>query len=233
MDSPAAEPTLVPCAKAARRWFFGSLAVFILSVAFAANLYPGGFDWVYTVVSSLAAKKYNPIGGPLFSIGFCLSMVLLWPYVSDLKKIILPTHKYTWIGFVFLRLGLISGFVMGMERLLVYEWSGSFNKFHEILAILTFAGLYFGSIIILINLGYRNRNLLIPIFMVLIPVVAIAASQLYLYFDQRDLGWVNVQWREMGVPVWLSFAFWQWMAVVFLYISLGFLSFACVKKIPA
>ena len=216
----------------ARRWFFRSLAVFIPSVIVAAMLYPGGFDWVYTVVSSLAAKKYNPIGGPVFSIGFCLSMALLWPYVFDLKKIILPTHKYTWIGFVFLPLGLISGFAMGMERILVYEWSGSYAKTHEILAILTFAGLYFGAIVILLNLGYRNRNLWLPIFMVLIPIVAIGCSQLYLYFDQRDLGWVNVGWREMGVPIWLSFAFWQWMAVVFLYIALGFLSYAFVHKLP-
>ena len=161
-------------------------------------------------------------------------MALLWPYVSDLKKIILPTHRFTRPGFVFLRVGLVCGFLMGLERILVYEWSdmGVFDKTHEILAILTFAGLYFGSIVILVNLGYRNRNLLLPIAMVLVPVVAIAASQLYLYFDQRNLGWVNVQWREMGIPVWLSFAFWQWLAVVFLYISLGFLSFDCVDHIP-
>jgi hypothetical protein len=218
----------------ARRWFFRSLAVFVPCTVIAAAIYPGGFDWVYTVVSSLAAKKYNPIGGPLFSIGFCISMAMLWPYVSDLKKIILPTHKYTSTGFVFLRLGVIAGFAMGLERILVYEWSdaGAFEKTHEILAILTFVGLYFGSIIILINLGYKNRNMLIPIVMVLIPIVAIGASQLYLYFDQRDLGWVNVEWRAMGVPIWLSFAFWQWMAVIFLYFSLGFLSFACVEHIP-
>jgi hypothetical protein len=62
-----------------------------------------------------------------------------------------------------------------------------------------------------------------PALLVVLPLCAVGLSQLALYFDQRDLGWVNTAWREMGVPVWLSFAFWQWLAVWFLGLGLGYL----------
>ncbi|MGH7481147.1 MAG: hypothetical protein ACRELV_03260, partial [Longimicrobiales bacterium] len=55
------------------------------------------------------------------------------------------------------------------------------------------------------------------------PLVAVGVTQLALYLDQRDLGWVDAGWRAMGVPLWLSFAFWQWLAVALLWVGLGFL----------
>jgi len=44
-----------------------------------------------------------------------------------------------------------------------------------------------------------------------------------LWLGQRDVGWVDVAWRELGIPVWLSFAFWQWVAVALLWVGLGHL----------
>jgi hypothetical protein len=64
----------------------------------------------------------------------------------------------------------------------------------------------------------------------IVALLAVGASQLALYFDQRDLGWVNTGWRELGVPVWLSFAFWQWLAVAFLGIGIGFLVAAGARR---
>jgi len=55
------------------------------------------------------------------------------------------------------------------------------------------------------------------------PLAAIFITQILIYFDQRDLGWVDHSWREMGVSPWLSFAFWQWLAVAFLWFGLGHL----------
>jgi hypothetical protein len=59
--------------------------------------------------------------------------------------------------------------------------------------------------------------------LVVVPLLAIGISQVALYFDQRDLGWVNTGWREMGIPLWLSFAFWQWLAVTVLGVGVGHL----------
>jgi hypothetical protein len=56
------------------------------------------------------------------------------------------------------------------------------------------------------------------------PLAAIAITQFWLYIDQRDLGWVDTGWRAMGIPLWLSFAFWQWLAIVTLWLGLGALS---------
>ena len=55
------------------------------------------------------------------------------------------------------------------------------------------------------------------------PLAAIFVAQAVIYFDQRDLGWVDRSWREMGVSPLLSFAFWQWLAVAFLWAGLGHL----------
>jgi hypothetical protein len=37
---------------------------------------------------------------------------------------------------------------------------------------------------------------------------------------------VNSDWRAMGVPFWLSFAFWQWLAVAMLGTGFGHLVLA-------
>jgi hypothetical protein len=67
-------------------------------------------------------------------------------------------------------------------------------------------------------------------FMALIvasPLVAISMTQFWLYIEQRDLGWVDTSWREMGIPLWISFAFWQWLAIAALWVGLGLLLFTC------
>ncbi len=57
----------------------------------AAWHYPGGFDWLYTVASALGSQKDNPTGSMWFAGGLSLSMILLWPYVSALKKGLWPS----------------------------------------------------------------------------------------------------------------------------------------------
>ena len=59
--------------------------------------------------------------------------------------------------------------------------------------------------------------------MVAAPLAAIFITQIVIYLDQRDLGWVDHSWREMGVSPLLSFAFWQWLAVALLWVGLGHL----------
>jgi hypothetical protein len=59
--------------------------------------------------------------------------------------------------------------------------------------------------------------------LVILPIIAVGLSQFLLYVGQRELGWVNTGWRELGVPLWLSFAFWQWLAVALLGAGLGHL----------
>jgi len=188
----------------------------------AAARYPGGFDWFYTVASALASRKHNPEGSYWFSGALIISMALLWFSLSTMRqKKFLSFPRLARASLGILRLGLISGCLMGMERLLIFHLSDLIHKAHEILALLTFLGFYLGILGLLIVRLSGRKNSFWPVLLVASPLLAIGLTQLWLYLDQRDLGWVDTSWREMGVPFWLSFAFWQWWAMACLWQGLG------------
>jgi len=197
----------------------------------AAHHYPDGFDWPYTVASALASQKHNPKGSVWFAGALSLAMGLLWPYVSALSKKQLPTHavivKFS-VGAV--RTGLVCGALLGLERLLLHDLSAWVYKAHELLGLFTFLGLYSGIVGLLVQAVLRQRGLVLVLLLVASPMLAIGITQFWLYLDQRDLGWVDTGWREMGIPFWLSFAFWQWLAIGFLWLGLGLLAFIGVRK---
>ena len=205
--------------------------VLIAGILLAARHYPGGFDWHYTVASALASQKHNPAGSFWFSSAFILSMLLLWPYVSSLKQNLRLSPTVT-AGFAInaLRIGLVCGALVAAERLFIRDLSNWLYKAHEILAILFFLGLYIGVFTLLVLAMLRHRIYVVPIVFVASPLLAIGLTQFWLYIDQRDLGWVDTSWREMGIPIWLSFAFWQWLAIGFLWLSMGLLPFIGIEE---
>ncbi|WP_455201503.1 hypothetical protein [Kaarinaea lacus] len=212
-------------------WYFASAAVLSVGFVMAVRYYPGGFDWAYTVVSALASQKHNPEGSAWFAGGFGLSMALLWPYVSSLKKNLCSClSAAAGIAISFLRIGIICAVILGIERLVIRDLSAWVYKAHEILALLAFLGFYFGTLGLLIQVMIRQRVYVLSVLLVASPLLAIGITQLWLYLYQRDLGWVDVSWREMGIPLWLSFAFWQWLAIGFLGLGLVLLSFIRIEK---
>lgn len=211
---------------------FGAAALSVaLGVAFAARHFPGGFDWAYTVISRLASERRNPDGAVWLSAGFFAGMLLLWPVAGHLARVsgagrpdeAGPARASARIPALALRLGVLGGILLGLEGLLGLDLSVVHRKGHEALALLTFLGFYGGVLGLHV---YRIRHVgasVWPALLVFLPLCAVGVSQVVLYFDQRDLGWVDTEWREMGIPVWISFAFWQWLAVGFLTFGLGYL----------
>lgn len=197
----------------------------------ASSRFPGGFDWVYTVASALASQKHNPQGSFWFAGAMTLAMSLLWLYVSALKQRqdSTPSELVTF-AIRALRTGLLSGALLGLERLLIRDLSAQFYKAHEILGLFTFFGLYFGIISFLVHAMLRQKVHAFTLMLIVSPLLAIGVTQFWLYLDQRDLGWVDTGWRAMGIPAWLSFAFWQWLAIGFLWLGLGLLSFIAVRR---
>ena len=215
----------------ARWWYLASLLVLSFGSFMAARHYPGGFDWPYTVVSALASQKHNPTGSAWFASALSLSMVLLWPYVSTLKKGLCPSlPAAAEFALGTLRIGMVCGALVGAERLLIYDLSDWFYNAHEILALMAFFGFYFGILGLLFLVTLRQRIYVFTFILVASPLLAIGITLFWLYLDQRDLGWVDSSWREMGIPIWLSFAFWQWIAIGLLGAGLGLLSFTCIKE---
>jgi len=183
--------------------------------------YPAEFDWMYTVLSHLASNRRNPEGGRWASGALLVAVILLWPVVGYLNRNLAGEGKRGLGVALCLRAGIVGCAIIGLEGLLEVRFSDRVRKGHEAIALLSFFGLYIG---LLGHYAYRIRDniaFLAPAALALAPLCAVGIVQLVLYFDQRDLGWVSVDWRERGIPVWLSFAFWQWLAAAFLGLALG------------
>jgi hypothetical protein len=192
-------------------------ATFWVGAAEAAKHFPHApFDWMYVVVSELASRKHNPDGGRWFSGALGLSMLALWPAVTFLRT---TAGERRWPVFA-LRAGTLFGIAVGIERLTIERFSHWVHNGHEALAVGAFAGLYVG---VLGLYGQRLRRGWPGAIVVAAPLAAIFVAEAFVYFDQRDLGWVERDWREMGVSPLLSFAFWQWLAVAGLWLGLGHL----------
>ena len=196
----------------------------------AAVYYPGQFDWVYTVASALASKKHNPVGSFWLAGALSIAMLLLWPYVSALKSRLSSSLPAASFAFGALLTGLVCGALLGAEKLLIHDLSNWIYKAHEILALLTFSGLYIGILGLLVQAMLHRKIYSVHVSLVAGPLIAIGITQFWLYIDQRDLGWVDISCREMGIPFWFSFAFWQWLAIVFLWLGLGLLSLIHIEE---
>lgn len=201
--------------------FFAAGLAIAGGVAMAIARYPSDFDWMYTVLSHLASNRRNPEGGRWASGALVVAVILLWPVAGYLDRNLARKGKRRLGVSVCLRAGMASCAIIGFEEFLGVRFSDRIRKGHEAIALLSFFGFYIG---LLGHYVYRIRDnaaLLAPAILAIAPLCAVGVVQLLLYFDQRDLGWVGADWREMGIPFWLSFAFWQWLAVGFLALALG------------
>jgi hypothetical protein len=235
MASPAAPGAPVPMSdgegsspramerRAALFCVIAAAASVAVGVVVAARNYPGGFDWAYTVISRLASNRRNPDGARWLSGFFLLGMVLLWPVAGHLKQRFDLSGWRRSLPLLGLRIGLLGGMILGLEGLFALDLSALGRKAHEAVAIVAFFGFYAGVLGLYGLRGRGNGASVWPALVVAAPLVAVGITQLALYFDQRDLGWVNTEWRELGVPLVLSFAFWQWVAVVLLGAGLALL----------
>jgi hypothetical protein len=211
-------------------------AVLAAGTVLAAARFPGGFDWAYTVMSALASAKHNPAGGAWFAGALALALGLLWPAAQRIRHEVRARGFTPGYGHLALRIGLAGGIAVGLERLFIFHASSHLPKAHEALAVITFLSLYGGLFAL-----YRERLRLSPqafwpALALGLPLIAIGVSLTFLYFDQRDLGWVDRRWRDFGIPVTLSFAFWQWIGAATLWASLGYLALtppAAAPRIPA
>jgi hypothetical protein len=203
-----------------------AITILVVGGVAAAGMFPGGFDWTYRVISALASRKHNPDGAMWFAGALAVGMALLWPVATYLGQPLGRSGDRPRISLTALRFGLACGALLGIERLFIEDLSGTVRKAHELLALLTFVGLYWGMLGFYVDRLRQAPALAWPGLLVVLPLLAVGSSQLALYFGQRNLGWVDVTWRELGVPLWLSFAFWQWVAVALLLLALGHLVFS-------
>jgi hypothetical protein len=209
----------------------GAAAASAAGVSVAVGHYSGEFDWMYTVISRLASRNHNPTGGFWLAVALLVAAGLLWPVAGFLGR---QGGGHGLRGAAgLLRVGLAGALLLAVEGIFALELSRHVRKAHEALALATLAGLYGGVLGIYTARARRSPLFRIPALLVILPLCAVGASQLALYLGQRDLGWVDTAWRELGVPFWLSFAFWQWVAVVLLGCGIALLVITSERPGPS
>ena len=192
-----------------------------LGATIAARLYPAPFAWAYTVISALASQKHNPAGAVWFAAALGLALALLWPVTTRLRRAIGPGELLARLSIGALRTGLIFGMLVSVESMVFFDFSQYVHKGHELLALVAFLGAYAGVLGLLVHHARRRPAMRWTLMFVVLPLVAVGCSELILYLSQRNIGWLDHNWRASGKPVWLSFAFWQWLAAVSLWGGIG------------
>jgi hypothetical protein len=95
-------------------------------------------------------------------------------------------------------------------------------KGQDFLALAAFFGICIGMVLSTFTAVERSARLSSPAgsprlhagilsVIALSPIVLAALAQAYVSHALPALPWVNLAWRARGVPVYLSFAFWEWV----------------------
>lgn len=191
----------------------------------AATRYPSEYDWRYMTISSLLYPDRDP-GGYLWAWGgvvLCGLGGLAWVVALALSTA--RDKKPRPVGIWTLGLGYLSMVSCALlpGRLL------HFPKSHESLAILAFLGICMGTVQLTFLAAERRlrrraprapgRPLLYACLLAgvpLLPILVVSATQAYIAHALPHLPWVGLEWRARGVPMYLSFAFWEWLTCAIL-----------------
>ena len=186
------------------------LLAFWAGLAMAALSYPSAYDWRYMTISSLLYPDRNPHGygwgwAGLVICGIC---GLYWV-------------RHGVRGDRFATASLAAGYACMALCALVPTPLFGLPKPHEILALTAFIAVCAGvtrlsfAALAVPNPPSRQTDrhrvrALAVSGLPFLPVVLAAAAQTYA--SHVHLPWVSLAWRAWGVPVYWSFAFWEWLA---------------------
>jgi hypothetical protein len=199
----------------------------------AKRHFPEEFDWRYMTLTTLLSVKRNPAGCWWANGGIVLSALCVLCWTLALAKCWAEENsgirpRGTWL--------LTWGSVCMAFSVLL---PGRFPKEHEILSLLAFFGLCLGMIRLAFHLAERafrlhagdpvRRSRLYSATLagiVGLPILLASLAQAYVFYVLPELHWVSLAWRAQGVPVCLSFAFWEWITCIVISAYLAVLSLA-------
>ena len=213
-----------------------AVLAFWFGVLIAMWRYPSEYDWRYMPLSNLLSPRRDPAGHLWACAGIAASGLcgLGWSVMSD---------RFWSHGFVGSRSSGIWMFRLGglctPLAAVPPEWLRRVPKGHELFTLLAFAGACLGIVYLMFQ-SIERIFLTAParpvrqhrIFATavagtaVLPILLAGLAQLYVFYVLPELGWVKLSWRANGVPVYLSFAFWEWITCFVLSAYALFLSMA-------
>lgn len=186
----------------------------------AMRRYPSEFDWRYMTISSLVYPDRDPNGYQWAWGGIVLCALggLCWTtLLLRGRRRARPEARAAGIRM----LGL--GYVCMVCCALLPDRLLPIAKGHETLAIAAFVCISIGTVRLAFGTARRSMRLRgrdlpgsarvyagLLAGTALLPILLGGIIQSYVDFARPDLPWVGLEWRARAVPVYLSFAFWEW-----------------------
>jgi hypothetical protein len=189
----------------------------------AARRYPSEYDWRYMSISNLLYPDRNPDGYQWAWGGLMLCALggLCWTTVLFRDGRPGGTGRRP-VGIW----ALIVGYVC-MVCALVPERALRVPKGHEILALAAFFGQCVGIVQLTFLATERSFRFLRRPFpgtprlyagllagAALLPILLAGLAPAYVSYALPELRWVGLEWRSRGVPLYLSFTFWEWITCI-------------------
>ncbi|HTT06478.1 MAG TPA: hypothetical protein VMF64_14445 [Steroidobacteraceae bacterium] len=195
------------------------LLAFWCAMAAAAHAYPGGYDWRYQTISVLLYSDQNPHEYLWAWLGLelCAASAIVW--ASDLRRRLQKADRSGRAATLRLLQGGFACMCLAVfpDRLLPVP------KGHEILALAAFLGVCIGMMrqLFLAQKGLgglpsgapaRRLGAAVHWSVPLVPLVLAGITQAYLALERPEVPWVTPAWRALGIPLFLSFAVWEWVS---------------------
>ena len=193
---------------------------FWAGIGMAGWEYPRELDWRYMTLSTLLSPNRNPAGHLWARLGLVLTACCngWWALALGRHREAERSQRFRWAPWVLGAGSLCMLWVGCLSRPL--PW---IRKGHEVLTLLAFAGVCLGLLGLSAQCvrrrfarwgadGERPRFVIATLaFLLLFPIVLAGATQAYVFYLLPQLPWVGLRWRAVGVPVYLSVAFWEWI----------------------
>jgi hypothetical protein len=176
----------------------------------AARRYPSGYDWRYITISSLIYPDRNPRGylWARAGIALCGLAGMYWTArrLRGAKPMAFAEQS---AGLWALAVGYLS---MTCCALLPARQLG-IPRAHDLLALVAFISICMGlTSCTLRAFGSHRLHAALLAGAALSPIGLAAAAQAYVSYALPQLPWVGLTWRARGIPAYLSFSFWEWVA---------------------
>ena len=191
--------------------------LFWVGIVMAVQRYPSEYDWRYMTVSRLLGADDDPAGylWARAGIALCGLFGFVWATLLAQRR---GAIRALQVGYFFMACA-----AMLPESLLRVP------KGHEMLAILAFVGIWCGIVSVMFQsivqallrrmrsaTGRARLYAAALVLAAMLPIALAGAAQAYVYLEVPDLPWVSLAWRARGVPVFISFAFWEWITCLVL-----------------
>lgn len=205
--------------------FFGVIGLWA-GILIAGWLYPSEYDWRYMTISRLLSPEHNPVGhlwgsGGIVFCGLCgfwwtRRVARHWARAS--AQIPLGGIRTMQVGYV----GMACASALP-------QWLDRIPKGHEMIALFAWSSLLLGMMRLVFqtteravprrtgsNIGSPRFYAAVLVGIAVLPILLAGFALGYIYFVLPQLPWVNLSWRARGVPLYLSFALWQWITLLVL-----------------